>query len=229
MLDAKIVKRIKNVLCVAEQGVQKIPYGKVEVMADGPNGVRQITLSIGFTQFGGNLGKVVEAYGKSGGKWAHELMTYAGRMKDKGLVDNREFKSLLAKAGKEDSIMGEIQERLFEELYMGPAIKWGDVNGFVEPYSYLVICDSFLHSGSILSTIRSRFSELVPASGGREKVWTSDYVKERHKWLKGHSNSLVRTSAYRTDYYLELLELGDWELDKVHTIAMNGVFPEEVV
>jgi chitosanase len=225
MIDDRSIKRIKNVLCVAEQATQTIPYDKVEVMADGPDDVRQITLSIGFTQYGGNLGKVLQAYQEKGGLLGDVLGAYVGRMKSSKLVNDSEFKSLLKKAGREDIIMGEVQEEQFEKLYMGPAVAWGEKEGFELPFSYLIICDSFLHSGSILGFLRERFAECTPAHGGREKVWTTDYLNTRHDWLKNHSNSLVRTSSYRTVYYKELLAMDDWQLDAYHTVAMNGIKP----
>jgi chitosanase len=198
-------------------------------MADGPDDVKQITLSIGFTQYGGNLGKVIEEYKERGGVLGKELGAYLGKMRTAGLVNDSGFKNLLKKAGKEDPIMGEVQEDLFEKLYMDRAIAWGEKEGFVEPFSYLIICDSFLHSGSIMGFLRERFEERTPNGGGREKVWTKDYLNERHDWLKGHSNSLVRTSSYRTKYYKELLALDDWQLDAYHTIAMNGIKPLLIV
>jgi chitosanase len=225
IIDDKTVKRIKNVLCVAEQGTQTIPYDKVEVMADGPDGVRQVTLSIGFTQYGGNLGKVLDEYRDKKGILGKDLSAYIGAMKTSGLVKDANFKSLLKRAGKEDPIMGEVQEEMFEKLYMGPAIKWGEDEGFKLPFSYLIICDSFLHSGSILGFLRQRFDEVTPKNGGDEKIWTTSYLNVRHKWLKEHSNDLLVTSSYRTKYYKELLDKDDWQLDAYHTIAMNGIKP----
>ena len=49
-------------------------------MADGPNGVKQITLSIGFTQYGGNLGKVIEEYVKRG-KYSELLGKYVSKLR----------------------------------------------------------------------------------------------------------------------------------------------------
>ena len=228
-INEKTVRKIKNVLSVAEQGVGRIPYEKVEVMADGPNGVKQITLSIGFTQYGGNLGKVIEEYVKREGKYSEQLGTYVSKLKSTDTVYDKKFKNYLSLAGKEDSVMGEVQEELFEKLYMGPAIRWGEKEGFTEPYSFLIVCDSFLHSGKILASIRNKFSEKTPANGGRERLWIESYVNARHIWLSGHSNSLIRSSSYRTKYYLDLLKLGDWNLDKIHTVTMNGVKILEIV
>jgi chitosanase len=216
------VKKIKNVLNIAEQGTQTIPYGKVEVMPDGPKGVNQVTLSVGFTQYGGNLGKVIDKYVSEGGIYAKELGVY--KMNNSGLSYNSTFKGLLKKAGA-DPTMQRIQEELYDRLYIGPAIAWGEGEGFTEPLSFLVICDSYLHSGSILTFLRNRFTEKTPKMGGNERVWISQYIDVREKWLATHSNRILRNTVYRTNYYRQLVNLGDWGLMEHHKIAMNGTKP----
>ena len=224
MTEIEIAK-IKNVLNIAEQGTQSIPYGKVEVMPDGPKGINQITLSVGFTQYGGNLGKVIDEYLVRGG-----VQTGLGRYKmgDSGLAYNSTFKGLLKLAGN-DPIMQSVQEELYVSLYIGPAIKWGESEGFVEPLSFLVICDSFLHSGSILTFLRNRFTERTPKWGGDERAWIIAYIDVREKWLATHSNKLLRNTTYRTRYYRELANLGDWGLLEHHKLAMNGIKPLLIV
>lgn len=223
-MDELSIKRIKNILCLAEQGTHDIPYGKVEVMNDGPGQIPQITLSIGFTQYGSNLGKVMKEYSARGGKNAAELSKY--RMDDKSLPSNAAFKNSLKAAGS-DPIMQAVQEDLYTILYIGPAIKWAEQEGFTEPLSYLVICDSFLHSGSILGFLRQRFPEKTPKNGGDEKAWIKAYVRERHKWLKTHSNKLLQNTVYRTNYFTELLAKEDWGMEQVHTVAMHGTRPRQ--
>lgn len=225
MTDLEI-KKIKNVLNIAEQGTQTIPYGKVEIMPDGPNKVNQVTLSVGFTQYGGNLKKVIDAYVAQGGIYAKELSVY--RMSDHNLPHNAAFKGFLKKAGA-DPTMQRIQEELYVSLYIGPAIRWGEGEGFTEPLSFLVICDSFLHSGSILGFLRTRFPEKTPKMGGRERVWISQYLEAREKWLATHSNRLLRNTVYRTNYYRQLINLEDWKLMEHHKIAMNGTRPMHIV
>src|SRR5260370_34186588 len=193
-------------------------------MADGPNGIRQVTLSIGFTQYGGNLGKVLVEYNLRGGQLDAELSGY--KMNNSGLPSNAQFKALLKKAGN-DPVMQATQEDLYTSLYIGPAIKWAEAEGFVEPLSYLVICDSFLHSGSMLGFLRERFPEKTPKNGGDEKAWIKAYVRERDKWLGGHSNKLLRNTVYRTQYFRDLIALDDWGLDKSHQVAMNGTKPTQ--
>jgi chitosanase len=223
MIDELSIRKIKNVLNIAEQGTHDIPYSKVEVMNDGPSEKAQITLSVGFTQFGGNLGKVIAEYVKRGGKYP-ELANY--KLSDSALPQNKGFKGLLKSAGS-DPIMQSVQDELFEKLYIQPGIQWAESEGFTFPLSYLVVCDSFLHSGSILAFLRKRFDEMTPAHGGTEKIWVNQYTDVRHDWLAYHKNKLLRRTIYRTKYYKQLLAAGDWGLDRHHEFAMNGTKPLE--
>jgi chitosanase len=223
MIEELNIKRIKNVLCIAEMGTQTIPYEKVEVMNDGPGERAQVTLSIGFTQFGGNLGKVIEEYRKRTGVYARELSNWS--MDSSSTAASGVFREQLKKAGLEDPIMGQVQEDLFISLYLGPAFEWAEKEGFTKPLSYLVVADSYLHSGSMLDFLRQRFTERTPKNGGREEVWISSYVKVRQEWLANHKIKLLRNTIYRTKYYNQLIANEDWELEEYHTIAMHGTKP----
>jgi chitosanase len=225
MIDELAKRRIKAILNIAEQGVEQIPYGKVEVINDGPGGKRQVTLSVGFTQYGENLGRVIKEYVKRGGKYGG-LENY--EMNDPSLANSKAFKGSLKMAGA-DPIMQAVQEELYEKLYIAPGLAWAEKEGFELALSGLVICDSFLHSGSILAFLRERFDEKTPAHGGREKAWISDYLGVRHKWLAGHSNKLLRNTVYRTKYYRELLTVEDWGLERHHEFAMHGTKPTQIV
>jgi chitosanase len=223
MIDQDQLVKIRNVLIVAEQGRQKMAYGAVYIYADGPNNVRQITLSIGFTQYG-NLGPLVAAYAERTGKFSQHINKFVGKMRNADLVNNAEFINLLKEAG-DDPVMQRVQEELFDKFYLAPGVKWGEDQGFVLPLSYLVICDSYLHSGSILPSIRSRFPEKTPANGGKEKAWISQYTDARQYWLANHSKKILNSTVYRTKYFKELIAAEDWELDRYSKIAMNGVRP----
>jgi chitosanase len=198
-------------------------YSDVYIYRDGPGGVRQITLSIGFTQYG-NLGPLVAAYAERTGKFSQQINKFVGRMREADLVNNAEFINLLKEAG-EDPVMQQTQEELFDKFYLTPGVKWAADQGFVLPLSNLVICDSYLHSGSILPTIRSRFPAKTPTNGGQEKAWISQYTDARQNWLANHSNTLLHVTVYRTKYYKELIATDDWELDGYSKIAMNGIKP----
>jgi len=227
--DPKHIKLIRNVLTIAEQGTQTIPYGKVEVMNDGPGDKAQVTLSIGFTEYGGNLKRVLARYVDRGGLLAARMAAYIPFIGSKPLAQDKAFKSLLREAAS-DSIMAEVQEDCFEEFYLAPAFKFCKENGLALPLSYLVVCDSFLHSGSILSFLRKKFPAALPAKTlDQEKLWIRQYTSARHEWLSTHSNKLLRNTIYRTTYYKSLLSGEDWMLERAHEIAMHGTKPLKIV
>lgn len=223
------VSFIREVLTIAEQGTKTIPYSKVEVMADGPGNKNQITLSIGFTEFGGNLKRVVQRYCDKGGVLASRFATYLPIIGGSALATDTTFKQLLRDAGKE-KVMEQVQEDSFEEFYLSPAFRFCKTNNLSLPLSYLVVCDSYLHSGSVPDFLRKKFPATLPAKTLEgEKQWVSEYMNVRHDWLTSHSNKLLRNTIYRTSYYKTLIKDEDWQLERAHLTAMNGVKPNKVV
>ena len=214
---------IRRTLSVAETGRPEWDPGAVYVYADDnrynpPR--RQITLSIGFTE-NGNLSKVIRAYVDKPGSLAGSFKSYLPGMGARGnsLADNAFFKNLLKQAGA-DPVMGQVQKDLFDGLYLGPAFAWADTNGFVEPLSYLVIADSFLHSGSMLGFLMDRFPEKKPAAGGNERKWIMDYLRARHDWLRKHSTKILNKTVYRAECFLEAIAKDNWDLSS--GLVMNG-------
>ena len=110
------------------------------------------------------------------------------------------------------------QEQAFDNKYISPAYQWCEKNKFVLPLSKLVIADSYLHSGSILTSIRNMF----PATIDNEKLWIEQYCKARKSWLANHSRKVLHNTVYRMNFMLNLIEKGDWELNKFPYNA-NGV------
>ena len=137
------------------------------------------------------------------------------------LADDNNFCDTLRKAGKEDPIMKRCQDAFFESKYFQPAFTWFSNNGFRLPLSLLTIYDSFIHSGGILQFLRKRFDEPLPAHGGNEMDWTSQYLNVRHQWLTHHSVDVIRNSSYRTACLLQQVTNKNWDLSK--PIVANGV------
>lgn len=222
------VSFIREVLTIAEQGTRTIPYSKVEVMADGPGGKNQITLSIGFTEFGGNLKKVIQRYCDQGGLLFGKFAPYLTKLGVTPLAADNTFKQLLRDAGKEE-VMQQVQEDSFEEFYLSPAFRFCKVNKMELPLSFLVVCDSYLHSGSVPDFLRKRFPAALPAKDMEaEKQWVREYTTTRHDWLATHNNRLLRNTIYRTSYYKAVIKDEDWQLERAHLVAMNGVKPSQV-
>jgi len=222
--DQATTDYIRRVLSVAETGKPEWNPGAVYVYKDDnrtspPS--QQVTLSIGFTEGGGNLRRVLTRYVDNQGRDARALSGYIPGMGTLGktLAGDSTFKTRLKTAG-DDPIMAQTQKDCFDAFYLGPAFKWGDDNGFVEPMSYPVIADSYLHSGSMLGFLMNSFPEKKPAAGGNERKWINDYLAARHKWLKNHSNKVLNTTVYRAQCFMEGIAKDNWAL--TNALVMNG-------
>jgi chitosanase len=211
---------IKKVLLAFEQSSTSIKYDAIYKYNDGPNKIKQITVSFGITEYG-NLKKLLTSYVEKGGRFKSSFESYLPSVGVKPLVSDDKFVGLL-KESASDPLMQMCQESAYESMYIEPAYKFCSSNGFETNLSKLVICDSYLHSGSILSLLRNKFSESVPAKGGDEKVWTKSYCEARKNWLANHSNKILNKTVYRMDFMLDLINKGDWDLTQ-SPLNANGV------
>jgi chitosanase len=213
---------ILRVLNVAETGR---PDGKphaVYIYPDGKNGRKQVTLGVGFTEDGGNLEKVIKRYIAMKGAFANQLSVHLPQIGKGTLAAEKKFHQLLKQAGEQDPLMAEAQNEQFNKIYLEPAFSWHTKNGFTLPLSFLVISDSYLHSGGIREALRNKFKENPPAQGGDEKAWVKSYVEARYQWLSTHSNKLLRNTVYRTQCFRNEIARENWALERL-PIHINGV------
>lgn len=221
-----IKRKIEQVINAFETGSAQGNYGelvKYKDYLDPQTGARIVQVTYGrsqTTEFG-HLKALIQDYVDSNGQFSSQLKTFLERIgKKPSLATDDVFCTLLKNAGK-DEIMKICQDRLFDAKYYLPAYKWFSVNGFTLPLSLLVIYDSYIHSGSILSFLRKKFSTSVPANGGNEKEWITNYVNARHNWLSNHSVELLRKTNYRTRCLKEQIEHDNWNLNQ--PINANGI------
>jgi chitosanase len=223
--DASTTAFIRRILSVAETGKPEWNPGAVYIYADDnrfspPR--KQVTVSVGFTE-NGNLKKMLEGYIEKGGEHSsrfRDYLTGMGRKDRPTLASNKAFVGLLKEAGK-DPKMKEAQEEAFDRLYLGPAFDWAEKYGFKEPISYLVIADSFLHSGSMLGFLMAKFPEKKPCDGGDEREWIKCYLMARRRWLSTHSNRVLNATVYRADAFLREIAKENWDLGQ-GSLVMHG-------
>ena len=220
-LSSKQKSLITKVINVFETGKPEGNYGVIAIFNDGPGDIRQITYGRSQTTEYGNLAKLVKNYAAANGVFSKKLKPFVDKVGVTPLTDDDTFKNLLKKAGNEDPVMRTVQDVFFDEVYYKPAMKWASDKGFILPLSALVIYDSFIHSGSILSSIRNMFPETVPSDGGNEIEWTTAYVIARHDWLANHPREAVRKTIYRTKCFIEEVARGNWPLTTL-PINANG-------
>lgn len=223
-----VVKRkIEQVINAFETGSADGKYGTLARLKDYKDPdtgafIAQVTYGRSQTTEYGHLKALVADYIGQHGVYANELKPYLNKIgKKPSLATENGFCNALINAGKNDPIMKSCQDHLFESKYYQPAFSWFNQHGFKLPMSMLVIYDSMIHSGSILRFLRRRFITSVPANGGDEREWITNYVNARHHWLANHSNPLLRKTIYRTNCFKEQIAQGNWDLSQ--TITANGV------
>ncbi len=213
---------VSRVLAAAENSDPDGDPAGVYVLRDGKNRRRQITLGIGFTEDSGNLRKVIEAYVEAGGRFGDEMRPFIDRLgATPNLSGDDAFKALLKKAGRQDPLFAEVQREKFVDIILEPARGFCEREGFTDPLSFLVVADSYLHSGGILDFLRNRFPARSPADGGNEREWIEQYVDTRHDWLANHSSQLLRNTIYRTRALTQQIDAGNWDL--LPPIEMHGI------
>jgi chitosanase len=214
-----IKRLILRVLNAAETGSPVGDYSNITILPDGPGQTRQVTYGRSQTTETGNLRDLIAMYCQKAGRYADELTPYVAKIGKTTLVNDHNFLTLLKQAGS-DPVMVEAQDEFFDKEYYDPALKWFTLHGFQLPLSMLVIYDSFIQSGGILSFLREKFPEKTPIDGGLEKKWLVQYVLARHLWLLGSPQECLRNSAYRTRCLRGLVLGENWMLAKL-PIQMN--------
>jgi chitosanase len=222
-----VKKKIEQVVNAFETGSAQGNYGELVKYKDYTDPdtktlMVQITFGRSQTTEFGHLKALVQDYVNDKGIYADDLLPYLNRLgKKPSLATDANFCNALINAGKKDPIMKKCQDDLFEAKYYQPAYHWFTSNGFTLPLSMLVIYDSTIHSGGILSFLRKRFPTTVPANGGDEKEWISNYVQVRNDWLATHKNTILQSTVYRTKCFRDQIQNNNWDLSK--PMKANGV------
>jgi len=161
-----------------------------------------------FTHRSGALASVVKRYLELGGTLGRNVLenALANLLRNERLVvdayaKNESFKKIL-RAAAITKEMRLAQMQIAFEKYLGPAMDECDQLGFVLPLSLAVVYDSLTH-GSY-----HRFRDRIPLT--HEKAWITAYVRERDRWLL--SVPRLRSTRYRTQFFLDQIKLGRWEL-----------------
>jgi chitosanase len=227
MIPPAIKNKIESVVNVFETGSVVGKYGSLVKIKDysdpeSHSNIVQITYGRSQTTEFGNLGSLIKMYVDANGLYSQQLKPYLNRVgKKPSLSTDKSFCKMLIDAGKNDPVMKNCQDEFFDSFYYLPAYGWFNQMGFILPLSMLVIYDSFVHSGGILSFLRERFPEKPPVKGGEEKRWISEYVDVRHEWLKNHTKKVLRETIYRTQCFKNQINTGNWDLSQ--PVNANGI------
>ncbi len=212
---------IRRIINAYEMGKTTVDYDGIYIYNDGLGNTKQITVSYGLTS-SGSLYTFLKEYSRLGAKFSGDFKPYLSLIRNPSIVNNVAFKALLKKAAREDKAYRDLMDDIYYRLYYDPAMKWADLHGLKLPLSRAVIADSFIHSGSILASLRNKFPEPVPSAGGDEKKWVEQYLIARELWLRTHSRKILNGTAVRPRDYLREVRKGNWNLDILPFVA-NGL------
>ncbi|MGD9563568.1 MAG: chitosanase [Pyrinomonadaceae bacterium] len=188
-------------------------YSALAVLNDGAG------LSYGISQFthrSGSLHSVVRQYLKSGGRVGRgilieNLITLRSTSASSivSASQNGRLKNALRAAAVTHEMRAAQHEVAFER-YLRPAIEACAGSGFVHPLSLAVIYDSINHGSWEMIRDRVRLDRLRVPAASFEKRWITEYVKQRHAWLRGVPR--LRSTSYRTAFFLAQIIAGNWDL-----------------
>lgn len=175
-------------------------------------------LSYGIIQFSWNSGtlqKLLDIYIQKKGALSTEIKA---KLKLPNIQFSTTFHDLLRKAGK-DPIMKLCQDEIRDQKYFIPGIKVLDTKKFKLPLTLAVIVDSLVHGS--FGYINAR------VKGTDEKSWVRKYVAVRKNWLATHSNTLLRKTVYRMNFFEQELTKENWMLNL--PITVQGRILEKVI
>lgn len=167
------------------------------------------------TRNSGNLGLLIEAYLENKDAIASSkaaIAPYLQRLllRDPKLDGDQELRAALRLIGA-DPMMRIVQDKFFQEVYMGPAMKAAAALKIQTALGSAVVYDSFIHGS--WGAMRDRTRSLVgtPVTVG-EREWIIRYVATRRQWLATHSNPALHPTVYRMDCFNRLIGDNEWDL-----------------
>ena len=173
-----------------------------------------------FTHRSGSLLAVVEKYLGDGGQIGRDLLVSSLPILRRSsvaaitrLAADAQFKKALRSAAVTRE-MKRAQEAVAFEKYLRPALQICERRGFQLPLSLAVVYDSVTHGSWEL--IAGRVAGMSTRS---EKVWITEYVRQRHAWLTGVGR--LRMTNYRTKFFLDQIAIGNGQLRL--PISVHGV------
>ena len=130
----------------------------------------------------GSLFKLLDSYAKTNGaRFSDQIKPYLRPLltKERSLITDENFKSLLQQAGGEDPVMVEVQKKFFTQKYWAQALKVSDSIGIKTPLGIAVIADVILFQGMagherIKNRTRNQLDG-TPITGIDEKKWIKKY------------------------------------------------------
>jgi chitosanase len=200
----------KAIINIFETGEVRGQYGAVTLL---PGDTGRLTYGRAQTTLGsGNLHLLIERYcGAVGARFGARLRAWLPALGSRShAVDTDNKLHNLLRASADDPVMRDVQDNFFDEVYWDPAVRSATRLGIRSPLGVAVVYDSWVHGS--WSPLRDRTNAAGALAQVGEHEWVRRYVRMRREWLATHPNALLRTTVYRMDTFLRLIEQDAWGL-----------------
>jgi chitosanase len=149
---------------------------------------------------------LIKAYcGAVGAQFAAALNPYLQPLsaRDTTLDTDMTFRGLLRQAGN-DPVMQSAQDQFFDRVYGTPSVQDATSSGVSGALGTNVVYDSHIQGAwriirDITNTNHGQANDIG------EQLWITAYVNERRNWLANNSNTLLHSTVYRMDSFLQLV------------------------
>jgi chitosanase len=212
MLTSTQAQTAKAIVNIFETGSVRGRYSEVTLL---PGDSGHLTYGRSQTTLGsGNLYLLVNQYCEAAGaRFAMHLSPYLPRLKkaDTTLDSDMRFKNLLRASG-DDVVMRDTQDNFFDTVYWAQAIRYANQSSIKTPLGVAVVYDSTVHGSwtMVRNKTNARAGDITIAG---EMPWIHSYVSTRRDWLLNHVRPVLRSTFYRMDAFLSLIDQGYWNLD----------------
>lgn len=209
-LPATQCQAAKAIVNVFETGEVRGHYGAVTVL---PGDTGRLTYGRSQTTLGsGNLHLLIERYcGAVGARFGARLRAWLPALASRSHAADTDTKlHNLLRACADDPVMRDVQDSFFDEVYWQPALRAATRLGIRSPLGVAVVYDSWVHGS--WAPLRERTNAAGTLAHDGEHEWVRRYVRLRRDWLATHPNALLRTTVYRMDAFLRLIEQEAWGL-----------------
>ncbi|MFZ0962880.1 MAG: peptidoglycan-binding protein [Terriglobia bacterium] len=222
-LQKKTAQAIVNIF---ETGSALGKYGNVTLL---PGDTGHLTYGRSQTTLAsGNLYLLIKAYcAAAGAQFAAQLNPYLQPLlaRDTTLDTDMTLRGLLRQTGN-DPVMQSVQDQFFDQNYWAPSVTDAANSGVSSALGTNVVYDSHIQGAWLtIRNITNTNHGLAGAMG--EQPWIAAYVSERRNWLANNANTLLHSTVYRMDAFLQLINDAKWNLPLPLTV--RGVFLDAAV
>jgi chitosanase len=117
-----------------------------------------------------------------------------------------------------------VQDQFFDRVYWIPSVQDAASSGVSGALGTNVVYDSHIQGAWRIIRDNTNANHGLAIDIG-EQPWITAYVNERRNWLANNPNTLLRSTVYRMDSFLQLINNARWDLSL--PLSVRGVLIDQ--